>query len=104
VETFYELSAHHDFAGAWALADANMRAQLGGYASFHGQMSRVQSITFHSARTVSATGTSPATVALSTTSVLSSGTENCSGTARAVQGGEAGTWVLDGISITCRPA
>ncbi len=104
VEAFYERSAHHDYAGAWALADDSMRAQLGGYASFHGQMSQVRSISFHEARTLSAAGASPATVAVQTTSALASGTENCSGTARAVRAtGNGSPWVLDRISITCTP-
>ncbi len=105
VETFYERAAHHDYAGAWALADDSMRGELGGYASFHAQMSRVRSITFHEARTVSAAGASPATVTLRTTSALADRTENCSGTARVVRGAPDGpAWILDRISIACTPA
>lgn len=105
VEAFYERAAHHDYAGAWALADDSMRAQLGGYASFQAQMSRVRSITFHEATTITPGASSPATVAVRTTSTLTSRTESCSGTAHTVrQGGAGSAWVLDRIGITCTPA
>lgn len=102
VTAFYERAASHDYAGAWALADDAMRAQLGGYVSFRSQMNRVRAITFHEAQ--AASGASPATVTVRTTSMLADRTENCSGTARSVRSGTAGGWLLDGISISCTPA
>ncbi len=39
VKSFYQAAAEHRYATAWALADSNMRAQLGGYSSFENEMS-----------------------------------------------------------------
>jgi hypothetical protein len=100
VQSFYESAAHHDFAGAWSLADANLRNQLAGYPSFQSQMSAVRSITFHQARTLPGASGSSATVAVRTTSELASGTRQCSGTVRTLRGSGA-AWMLDGLSINC---
>ena len=99
VEQFYEAAARHEYATAWALADSNLRSQLGGYASFEHQMSAVRSITFRSAQVVSGSGSDTATVALSTTSVQTDRTQQCSGTAATVRSG--GAWLVDRISISC---
>jgi serine/threonine-protein kinase len=99
VEQFYEAAARHQYATAWALADSNLRNQLGGYASFQHQMSAVRSITFSSARVVSAGSSDTATVALSTTSVQTDRTQRCTGTAQTVRSG--GAWLVDHISISC---
>lgn len=98
VQSFYEDAAAHQFSTAWALADPNMRSQLGGYSSFENQMSAVRSITFHRAQVVNA-GPNSATVAVQTTSVQTDRTQQCSGTARTVKSGAS--WLLDGISINC---
>ena len=103
VQSFYEDAARHDYAAAWALADSNLRNQLNGYASFSSQMSAVRSITFHRAQTLSGATLSSATVALNSTSVQSSRTQNCSGTARTVRTSN-GTWLVDGVSISCSNA
>jgi serine/threonine protein kinase len=99
VQQFYTAAAAHRYPEAWSLADANMQSQLGGYAAFQNQMSAVRSITFHQAREVSGAGSDTATVALRTTSVQRDGTQQCAGTARTVRSG--GSWLLDGISISC---
>jgi serine/threonine-protein kinase len=99
VEQFYEAAARHEYATAWALADSNLRSQLGGYASFQYQMSRVRSITFHSARPLSGSSSDTASVALSTTSVQTDRTQQCTGTARTVRSGDA--WLVDHLSISC---
>jgi hypothetical protein len=99
VEHFYESAANHQYAAAWALADANLRSQLGGYTAFQHQMSAVRSITFHRAQVVSGAGAGAATVSLQTTSVQADRTQECSGTARTVRA--AGTWMVDAISINC---
>jgi serine/threonine protein kinase len=99
VEQFYEAAARHQYATAWALADSNLRNQLGGYASFQHEMSAVRSITFHSAQVVSGSGSDTATVALSTTSVQTDRTQQCSGTASTVRSADA--WLVDRISISC---
>jgi hypothetical protein len=62
-------------------------------------MSAVRSITFHSARVVSGGSSDTATVALSTTSVHTDRTQQCSGTAQTVRSG--GAWLVDHISISC---
>ncbi len=104
VEAFYAHAAHHEYASAWALADANMRNQLAGFDSFQAQQSAVRSITFHRAQALAGSGESSrsATVALQTTAVLADRTEQCAGTARLVRAA-AERWLLDGISINCTP-
>jgi hypothetical protein len=99
VENFYEAAANHQYATAWALADSNLRTQLGGYTSFQHQMSAVRSITFHTVRVLSGSGSDTATVALSTTSVQNDRTQDCTGTAQTVRSG--GTWLVDRIAISC---
>jgi eukaryotic-like serine/threonine-protein kinase len=99
VEQFYEAAARHQYATAWALADSNLRNQLGGYAAFQHQMSAVRSITFHRADVVSGASADAATVTLQTTSVQSDRTQQCTGTAQTVR--NSGTWLVDRISINC---
>jgi eukaryotic-like serine/threonine-protein kinase len=99
VEHFYEAAANHQYPAAWALADANLRSQLGGYAAFQHQMSAVRSITFHRAEVVSGASAGAATVSVKTTSVQTDRTQECTGTARTVS--SSGTWMVDAISISC---
>jgi serine/threonine-protein kinase len=99
VERFYEAAARHQYPQAWALADSNLRSQLGGYAAFRDLMSSVRSIAFHRAQVLPASSSSTATVALSTTSVQTDRTQQCAGSARTVRSG--GAWLLDQISIGC---
>ena len=99
VESFYEAAAAHRYSDAWALADPNLRNQLGGYSAFQNQMSSVRSITFHKAQTVGGASSDSATVAVQTTSVQTSGTQQCAGTARTVRSGQG--WLVDRVSINC---
>jgi hypothetical protein len=102
VQSFYGDAARHDYAAAWQLADANMRAQLAGFESFRAQQSAVRSITFHRAQVISGAEGPAATVAVRTTAVLAGRTEQCSGTVRLLKNPQ-GPWLLDGISINCVP-
>jgi hypothetical protein len=99
VERFYEAAARHEYAPAWALTDADFRNQLGGYAAFRNLMSSVRSITFHRAQVLAGSSSSTATVALSTTSVQTDRTQQCTGTARTVRSG--GAWLVDQVSVSC---
>jgi eukaryotic-like serine/threonine-protein kinase len=98
VQTFYQRQASHDFNGAWSLADPAFRAQLQGFDSFQGQSRNMRSITFHKADIVSQSNDS-ATVAISTTAVHSTHTDNCQGTVDVVRGSTS--WLLHQIHITC---
>jgi hypothetical protein len=98
VQAFYEAAAQHRYSAAWALADPNMRAEVGGYDAFEYQMSSVRAISFHEIDTLERTPTS-ATIAVRTTSWQSHRVQQCSGTVRTIQ--QAGAWLLDGISIHC---
>jgi hypothetical protein len=98
VQAFYRAAAQHRYAAAWALADPNMRDEVGGYAAFEGQMTSVRSIAFHRVDTLQDTSDT-ATVAVRTTSIGTDRTQQCWGTVRTVQ--QAGAWLLDGISIHC---
>jgi hypothetical protein len=100
VQAFYQAAAQHRYADAWALADPKLQNQLGGYSAFQHQMSSVRSITFHRAQVVGGAGSNSATVSLQTTSVQTSRTQECAGTARAVRSGGR-SWLLDSISINC---
>jgi eukaryotic-like serine/threonine-protein kinase len=99
VQSFYEAAAAHRYAEAWALADPNLRNQLGGYSAFQHQMSSVRSITFQKAETAGGSSSGSATVALQTTSVQTSGTQHCAGTARTVRSGQG--WLVDRVAINC---
>lgn len=99
VEQFYKAAAAHQYATAWALADPNLRRQVGGYSAFRNEMSPVRSVTFDRAAQLADTGPTTATVAVQTTSVQTSQTQHCSGTVQTVHNG--GGWLLDRLSIGC---
>jgi eukaryotic-like serine/threonine-protein kinase len=99
VESFYEAAAAHRYAAAWALASPNLRNQLGGYSAFQHQMSSVRSITFHKAQTTGGSSSDAATVAVQTTSVQTSGTQQCAGTVRTSRSGHG--WLVDRVAINC---
>ncbi|MDQ6836155.1 MAG: hypothetical protein M3016_08205, partial [Actinomycetota bacterium] len=99
VESFYQQAAAHRYPQAWALAGPGLRAQLGGYRSFQSQFAAARSITFHSAHVVSSSGHT-ATVAVSTTSVRTGGTQRCSGTVD-LSSSASRQWRLEQIHITC---
>jgi hypothetical protein len=100
VKSFYTLAAAHRYAAAWALADASMRGQVGGYRSFQSGQAGDRSITFTSARTVSQSPSS-ARVAITTTSVRTNGTQHCAGTVDLVPAPQSGQWQLHQIGINC---
>ncbi|HET9073871.1 MAG TPA: protein kinase [Solirubrobacteraceae bacterium] len=100
VETFYHLAARHDFAQAWALADASARSQMGGYASFEAGQAVDHGVSFASAHVVSQSP-SEATVAIVTTSAHTDGTAHCSGTVDLAPGAPSGTWRLHQLHISC---
>jgi hypothetical protein len=99
VQAFYEAAAQHRYGSAWALADANMRNQLEGYAAFADQMRSVRSITFHRAEMLGGSGTGVARVRVQTTSVQRTRMRECGGSVRTVR--STAGWQLDGISISC---
>jgi eukaryotic-like serine/threonine-protein kinase len=99
VEQLYTDAAAHRYPDAWALADQNLRSELGGYTGFQNLMSSVRSITFHRATTLPGSTSTTATVALQTTSVQTNRTQQCTGTARTVHAG--GGWLVDRVSIHC---
>jgi hypothetical protein len=99
VQAFYEAAARHQYGTAWALADANMRSQLEGYAAFANQMSSVRSITFHRAQMVAGPEADAATVSVQTRSVQSTRMQECGGSVRTVR--TTAGWLLDRISISC---
>lgn len=101
VESFYRLAASHQYGPAWALADPSFRQQMLGYQGLESTMAQERSITFDGASVVNQSPSS-ATVAIHTTSVRDSGTQNCSGTVNLVRsGGSSSGWLLDHIAISC---
>jgi len=79
-----------------------LRSGEGGYGACSSHMRGGGSITFHEARIISRTGSSSATVELSTTAVQTDKTQSCSGTAQTVRAAN-NTWLVDHISINCTP-
>ncbi|HEX2015815.1 MAG TPA: serine/threonine-protein kinase [Solirubrobacteraceae bacterium] len=98
VVNFYELSASHRYAEAWALAAPGFRDQLRGFDAFRRQQSAVRSIVFHRA-SVTREGSNAATVTVRTTSTLVGRTDHCSGTVQVLRQG--GAWLVDRIAIDC---
>ena len=62
-------------------------------------MSSVRSITFHKAQTAGGSSSDTATVVVQTTSVQTSGTQQCAGTVRTGRHGQG--WLLDRVAINC---
>jgi hypothetical protein len=101
VESFYHLAASHQYAAAWALADASFRQELAGYQGLVATMAREQEIIFHAASVLNESANN-ATVAVRTTSLRSDGTQSCSGTVNLLRAGSSSPgWLLDHISISC---
>ncbi|MEO6859688.1 MAG: serine/threonine-protein kinase [Solirubrobacteraceae bacterium] len=98
--SFYTLAAAHRYPQAWTLADPSFRAQLHGYQGFQNTFANDRSITVNSLHTVNQSG-SAATVAMTTTSVQSTGTQHCSGTVQ-LSGGSGAPWRVHQIQIGCR--
>jgi hypothetical protein len=100
-KSFYTLAAEHHYPQAWALADPAFQSQLGGYQSFQNTFASDRSITVNSLRTLSKSASS-ATVAISTTSVQTDGTQHCSGTVQLSPAGSTGGWLMHHIQIGCQ--
>lgn len=99
--TFYRLAAGHHFPQAWALADPTFQSQLGGYQSFQTTFAADRFITVDSLRTLDRSAGS-ATVALSTTSVRTDGTQHCTGTVQLSPAGSKGGWLVHHIQVACQ--
>jgi hypothetical protein len=99
-KSFYTLAAEHRYPQAWALTDPAFQSQLGGYQSFQNTFSGDRSITVTSLRTLSKSARS-ATVALSTTSARTDGTQHCSGTVTLTPASSKGGWLMHHIQIGC---
>jgi hypothetical protein len=101
VESFYHLAASHNFGAAWNLMDPAFRQQLQGYQGLEATMAAERAIIFNGADVVNQSPSS-ALVAVRTTSVQNSGSQNCSGTVNLLRAGSAAPgWVLDHIAISC---
>ncbi|HEX8977698.1 MAG TPA: hypothetical protein VF781_14405, partial [Solirubrobacteraceae bacterium] len=98
--SFYTLAAGHHYAQAWALADPAFQSQLGGYQSFQNTFAGDRSITVDSLRTLSRSA-GGATVAITTTSVRTDGTQHCSGTVDLSRAPANGGWLMHHIQIGC---
>jgi eukaryotic-like serine/threonine-protein kinase len=99
-KSFYTLAAGHRYSQAWALTDPAFQSQLGGYQSFQNTFSGDRSITVDSLRTLTKSALS-ATVAISTTSVRTDGTQHCSGTVQLSPASSGGGWLMHHIQIGC---
>lgn len=99
VTSFYERAAADDFDGAWALAGPGFRSQQGGYESFRGGLSTLESIRFEQAELVGSGGES-AQVAIRTVATHSDGVDRCQGTLGLNRGGQSG-WLIDRADTSC---
>jgi Protein kinase domain len=102
VDDFYQRAARADYEGAWSLATERARAQLGGFSSFRGGQSTLESISFPVLRTVEE-GSDSATVQLQSNAVHVDRTDHVCGTVDLVRSGS--TWLLDAFHLdTCSGA
>jgi serine/threonine protein kinase len=92
VEAFYKRAAAGDYGGAWSLADANLRAQLGGLDAFRTQQSTLESIEFPRI-TATSQSSSTASVSFSTVARHTSFTDRCTGSMSLIASG--GGWLID---------
>jgi serine/threonine-protein kinase len=99
VRALYTRAANDDFDGAWALAGAGLRTQLGGRASFEATFATLEAITFDRLKVESATDTA-ATVELRTEARHTTYTQRCEGTAQAARAAGAG-WRVEAVAIAC---
>jgi hypothetical protein len=99
--SFYTLAATHHYSQAWALADPSFQSQLGGYQSFQNTFSGDRSITVNSLRTLNKSA-SAATLAITTTSVRTAGTQHCSGTVTLSASPTGAHWLMHHIQINCQ--
>jgi serine/threonine-protein kinase len=96
VQTFYELVAADDYAGASDLTSPAFRAEIGGFGGFD----TLESIEFKSLGTTSETPDN-AEVSFSTIASHSGFTDTCTGTIALVSGGD--NWLLDDpVAIDCQ--
>ncbi len=96
--SFYERAAADDFQGAWALAGPGFRSQLGGYESFRGGLSTLESIEFRQAEPIEQSGDS-ARVAIRTVATHSDGVDRCQGTVSLARGPSG--WLVDRADVAC---
>lgn len=101
VESFYHLAASHQYSAAWALTDPAFRQELEGYEGLQATMAEERAIIFNGASVVDESP-SNAIVAVRTTSLRDTGSQNCSGTVALLRGSSASPgWLLDHIAISC---
>ncbi len=99
--SFYTLAATHRYPQAWALTDPSFQSQLGGYQSFQNTFSGDRSITVDTLRTLTRSADA-ATVAITTTSVRTDGTQHCSGTVQLSSIAAKPRWLMHHIQINCQ--
>jgi cytoskeletal protein RodZ len=99
--SFYTLAATHRYPQAWALTDPSFQSQLGGYQSFQNTFSGDRSITVDTLRTLTQSADA-ATVAITTTSVRTDGTQHCSGTVQLSSIAAKPRWLMHHIQINCQ--
>ncbi|HEY2320034.1 MAG TPA: serine/threonine-protein kinase [Solirubrobacteraceae bacterium] len=100
-KSFYTLAATHRYPEAWALADPSFQSQLGGYQSFQNTFSGDRAIRVDSLRTLSQSADA-ATVAITTTSVRTDGTQHCSGIVQLSSSAATPRWLMHHIRINCQ--
>ena len=98
VEDFYSLAAKDDFEGAWALAGAGVREQLGGFDSFKSTLGTLESIEFPELSTTLESGDA-ATVALRSVATHTDRVDECSGSADLTRSGDA--WKIEKLNVDC---
>ena len=95
VNDFYTRAARGDYESAWALATPNAQQRLGGFASFRGGQSSLESITFPKLKGKQTGDT--ATVSLNSQAVHTNRIDRCKGSIDLVRSG--GAWKLDDFHI-----
>jgi predicted Ser/Thr protein kinase len=99
VTSFYQQAAAGDYEGAWALAGPGFRSQVGGFESFRGGVSTLESIEFEQAESAGAQGDS-AEVQIRTVATHSDGVDRCQGLLDVTRDGANG-WLIDRANVSC---
>jgi len=99
VTSFYQQAAAGDYEGAWALAGPGFRSEVGGFESFRGGVSTLESIEFEQAESAAAQGDS-AEVQIRTVAKHSDGVDRCQGSLDVTRDGANG-WLINRADVSC---
>jgi serine/threonine protein kinase len=96
LQAFYTRAANDRFDDAWSLASPRLRQQLGGYDSFKGTFSTLESIEISKVKAKGKSGK----VSFESVATHTDHVDRCKGSADTVKSSES--WLLDHIEVNCK--